>query len=88
VIRGINITNIAVNGNYFYSDPFPLPIPFVNNNNLHVFWQSAGIGETMVTSQADYIVINVPVNFWSLAAKPKANTTITDDSACFILMYI
>jgi hypothetical protein len=38
VIRGINITNIAVNGNYFYSDPFPLPIPFVNNNNLHVFW--------------------------------------------------
>jgi hypothetical protein len=69
VIHGINISNIANNGNYFYSDPYPLPIPFVNNNNLRVYWSSGGTGGLMTIIQADYIVLNVPINFYTLGVK-------------------
>jgi hypothetical protein len=88
VIREININNLKLNGNYFFSDPLPLPIPFVNNNNYDVFWSSVGHGQLMTTRQADYVLEHTPGNFWTIAVRPITSTTISNDSACFILMYI
>jgi hypothetical protein len=42
VLCNINIGDIPQNNAYFYSDPIPLPVPFVNNNNYRVFWNSGG----------------------------------------------
>jgi peptidoglycan hydrolase CwlO-like protein len=36
-INTMNTNNIPNNGNYFYSDPIPLSIPFVKHNNYRVF---------------------------------------------------
>jgi hypothetical protein len=88
MLRGINISNISYNGNFFYNDPIPLPIPFVNNNNFRVFWNSEGIGDLLNTVQASYYVSNVSINYWSLGAKAVTNNNVVNDSACFILMYI
>jgi hypothetical protein len=86
VLRGINIPKIPQNGNYFYSNPLPLPLPFVNNNTLRVFWQSAGSGDLMSTIQANYLVENIQINNWALLVQPVTNNGI--NSACFIVMYI
>jgi hypothetical protein len=89
VLRGININNILNNGNYFYSAQFDLPIPFVNTNNYRVFWNSGGSGDLLNTVQASYYVINnVPINYWSLGVKAATNNNISNDSVCFIIMYI
>jgi hypothetical protein len=73
VIRGINIPNIPQNGNYFFSNILPLPLPFVNNNTFRVFWQSASDGGSavMTTAQAQYIVNNAQINYWILAVLPN-----------------
>jgi hypothetical protein len=88
VIRGINISNIPNNGSFFYSDPMFLPVPFVNNNNFRVFWNSGVTGDLMNTVQASYYVTNIPINSWSLGVKAATNNNISNDSACFIIMYI
>jgi hypothetical protein len=88
VIRGISISKIPNNGNFFYSDPLPLPIPFVNNNNFRVFWNSGGTGDLMNTIQSSYYVNNVPINYWSLGVRAATNQHVSNDSVCFIIMYI
>jgi hypothetical protein len=90
VIRGINIPNIPQNGNYFFSNILPLPIPLVNNNTFRVFWQSAGDAgsDMMNTAQATYIVNHAQINYWILAVLPNSNNGVNNDSACFIVMYI
>jgi uncharacterized phage infection (PIP) family protein YhgE len=40
VLRAISISPLNPHVNY-NSDPIPLPIPFVNNNNYGVFWSSS-----------------------------------------------
>jgi hypothetical protein len=82
----MNTNNIPNNGNYFYSDPLPLSIPFVKHNNYRVFWDSTG--DLMNTLQANYLISNIPINYWSLAAKVATNNNVSNDSACFIIMYI
>jgi hypothetical protein len=88
VLRGINIPNIPQNGNFFFSNILPLPVPFVNNNTFRVFWQSASAGGSavMTTAQAQYI--DAQINNWILAVLPFSNNGISNDSACFIVMYI
>jgi uncharacterized protein YukE len=88
VLRNITINNIPNNGRFFFSDQLHLPISLVNNNNFRVFWDSAATGDEMKTRQADYDIINVPINCWSLDVKANTDQNVANDSACFIIMYI
>jgi hypothetical protein len=75
VVRGINI-NIPENDIFFYSDPIPLPVPFVNNNNFRVFWNNGGNDDLMNTIQASYYVTNIPINYWSLGIRVATNNNV------------
>jgi hypothetical protein len=88
MIRGINISPIPNNGNFFYSDLMSLPVLFVNNNNFRVYWNSEGTGNLMNTVQASYYIVNIPINSWSLGVKAATNQNVVNDRACFILMDI
>jgi hypothetical protein len=88
VLRGINISPIDFNGRFYYSEPKSLPIPFVNNNDFRVFWDSAATGDEMRTRQTYYDIINIPINNWSLGVRAATNQIVVNDSACFIIMYI
>jgi hypothetical protein len=87
VLRAISISPLNTRVNY-NSDPMPLPIPFVNTNTFNVFWSSSSTGtRQMITNQAEYAVYAIPPGLWSLNVVP-AGTSINNDSACFILMYL
>jgi hypothetical protein len=88
VLRAITIGSMNTNVNY-NSDPMPMPIPFVGNNTFNVFWSSSvyNVNRSMVTAQAEYSVYSVPPGQWALNVLP-AGSSINNDSACFILMYI
>jgi hypothetical protein len=84
VLRNITINNIPNNGRFFFSDQLPLSKSFV----IRVFWDSASTDGEMKTRQADYDIINIPINNWSLGVKAVTDQIVANDSACFIIMYI
>jgi hypothetical protein len=86
VLRQININPIPNNRYFFFSDPLSLPVPFVNNNDYRVFWDSASTNGEMKTRQADYDIINIPINSWSLGVKTATDQNVVNDSAYFIVM--
>jgi hypothetical protein len=53
-----------------------------------VFWDSASSDDEMKTRQADYDIINIPINNWSLGVKATTDQNVVKDSACFIILYI
>jgi hypothetical protein len=63
VFSRIYISNIPNNGRFFFSDQLPLLISFVNKNHRRVFWDSAGVNAEIRTRQAEYDIINVPINW-------------------------
>jgi hypothetical protein len=87
VLRAINISPLA-NGVPYNSDPLPLPISFVNNNNFKVFWCSSGPNHDMNTRQAAYLLYNVTINSWALNVVLHQGTSVQNDSAWFLMGYI
>jgi hypothetical protein len=65
ILHEINISPIPNNGRFFFSDAKSLPISFVNNNDLRKFWDSGSTNGEIKTRQADYDIINIPINNWS-----------------------
>jgi hypothetical protein len=63
-------------------------MPFINNNDFRVFWDSVASGDEMKTRQADYDITNVPISNWSLGVRAVTDQNVVNDSACFIIMYI
>jgi hypothetical protein len=87
VLRQINISTIS-NGVPYNSDPMPLLISFVNNNNFRVFWSNTVTQHKMSTRQAEYFLYNVPINSWALNVIVHQGTSIQNDSAWFLIGYI
>jgi hypothetical protein len=87
VLRAIYISPLA-NGVPYNSDPLPLPISFVNNNNFGVFWCSSAPNHYMNTRQASYLLYNVPINSWALNVTVHVGTSVQNDSAWFVMAYI
>jgi hypothetical protein len=83
VIREI-YANLQQNGNFFFSDPISLTIPFVNNNDFRVWW----VSQFLDTKQAEYGLNNIPINSYTLAVRPVLGDNVTNDSTCFIVQYI
>jgi hypothetical protein len=86
VLRGINIS--PLNQVPYNSDPMPLVVPFINNNDYRVFWCSSATNHEMITRQAHYFLYNVPINAWALNVLVHQGNSIQNDSAFFIMGYI
>jgi uncharacterized protein YoxC len=87
VLRGINIGPLTA-GVPYNSDPMPLPIGFVNNNDFRVFWSNTAGNHFMNTRQAEYLLYNVPINTFALNVTLHQGTSINNDSAWFMIGYI
>jgi hypothetical protein len=86
-IREINISPLTAGVSY-NNDPLPLPIGFVNNNDYRVFWSNTVSNHYMNTKQAQYFLYHVPINTWALNILLHQGSSISSDSAWFLIGYI
>jgi hypothetical protein len=86
-IREINISPLTAGAPY-NSDPLPLPIGLINNNDFRVFWSNTVTNHYMNTKQAQYFLYHVPINTWALNLLLHQGSSISSDSAWFLIGYI